>query len=128
MLNFKQRLVRYLIGVLIGLLLVYAFFGTRDWTGWTPENRVRELFVNSEIRITDKARCELKCCGRSIGHVVNAIATGDVLFSESETKGDPLFYVVQSSFDKEIKFTFQTKDSIATLVKVVKPGVTCPCD
>lgn len=127
MLNFKQRLFRYLIGVFIGLLLVYAFFGTRDWTSWTPGNRVLELLSHSEVRISDMARCQLKCAGRSIGHVVNAVSAGDVLFRESETKGDPIHYVVQSEWDPEIKFTFETSDSVATLVKVSKEGLDCPC-
>ena len=40
--KFQQRLNRYLLGVALGLILVFVMFNGRDWLGWLPQNQVRK--------------------------------------------------------------------------------------
>ena len=127
MLTFKQRLARYLIGVGIGLVLVYAFFGSRDWLGWTPGNRVLELLQHSQLEVSSPAVCQLKCTGLNEAGITWMIQDGKVLFGESRTREQPLLYVLRDPHDERIKMTFETRDSLAILVKVTREGFSCDC-
>lgn len=57
--DFLRRLKFYGIGFGIGLLLVYAVFGTRSCT--TPNELKMQELVFQTFRLSDKAKCKLAC-------------------------------------------------------------------
>jgi hypothetical protein len=57
--TFLQRLKYYGIGLSIGLLIVYAMFGTRSCTT-TNEMKMQEL-VFQHFELSERAKCKLKC-------------------------------------------------------------------
>jgi hypothetical protein len=57
--TFLQRLKFYGIGLGIGLLIVYAMFGTRSCTT-TNEMKMQEL-VFQDFELSERAKCKLKC-------------------------------------------------------------------
>ena len=57
--NFLRRLKFYGIGFGIGLLMVYAIFGTRSCT--TPNEMKMQELVFQYMRFSEKALCKLHC-------------------------------------------------------------------
>jgi hypothetical protein len=57
--TFLGRLKFYGIGFGIGLLMVYAIFGTRSCT--TPGEVKMEQLTSRYFELSDKAKCKLKC-------------------------------------------------------------------
>ena len=57
--NFWQRLKYYGIGLLLGLLIVYAMFGTRSCV--TPNEMKMQELVFQHFRLSELAQCKLKC-------------------------------------------------------------------
>jgi hypothetical protein len=57
--KFSQRLKFYGIGFGLGLMMVYALFGTRSCT--TPNEMKMQELVFQHWQVSDKALCKLKC-------------------------------------------------------------------
>lgn len=131
--NFGRRLRFYILGVLLGCLLVFGIFNQRlnILTDWLPGNRVLGLIQNSEALYTEEARCQLACFDLDSTDVENVKSFGSVRFKMSETHGDPKKYVVDlKSGAQKMRMTFSISDSLATLIKVEMPEkvVICDCD
>lgn len=129
--NLSQRFTRYLIGVMIGLGLVFVFFGQRSCTDWMPNDRVLFRLSETEMIITKKARCELNCQGMDTEDLLHLLRTGNVDFSESETRSTPIIYRVDAVHaDKgEYRMSFEARDSTSTLIEVKLDGAgECGCE
>lgn len=124
--NFNQRLLRYLIGVMIGLLIVYALFGDRNWTGWTPGNRVLKELREGSLHKSERAQCQMDCLGISDAAVKTMLTTGKVSFSESNARSTPRVYVVKNDL---LQMTFELSDSSAHLIsaRLLDNPNGCPC-
>jgi hypothetical protein len=57
--NFLRRLKFYGFGFGLGLLIVYAMFGTRSCV--TPNEQKMQELVFQDFKLSDKANCKLKC-------------------------------------------------------------------
>lgn len=124
--NFKQRLLRYVLGLGIGLLLVWAMFGNRSWLGWTPGQRLLRDMREMKLAKTEKAQCQMDCIGISDQAIKTLLVEGKVDFDQSSTRTSPKVYVIKS---KELNSSFEVSDSTATLVQVVlaESNQECPC-
>lgn len=56
--NFLRRLKFYAFGFGLGLMVVYAIFGTRSCT--TPNELKMQELVSQHMELSDKAKCKLK--------------------------------------------------------------------
>ena len=130
--NFKQRFSRYFIGVLLGLILVFAFFGKRSCNDWMPNKRVLLRLSQTDLIITQKARCKMDCYGLVDEDLFHLLKTGNVNFRESNPRGYPLIYVVvaeRESDNLEYAMNFEARDSSSTLINVfLEETQTCDCD
>ena len=50
--KFKNRIKYFLVGLSIGVILVYFMFGNRGCS-WLPENRVKNMIGEKEIVVGD---------------------------------------------------------------------------
>lgn len=87
--TFWRRFRTYLIGVGLGLLLVYIFFGDRDLGFWTPEGRVLTAIDSSEISLSDKVICQLTCLSLEEQDWKELVSVANVDFSNSATRKKP---------------------------------------
>lgn len=87
--GFWRRFRTYLVGVGLGLLLVYVFFGDRDFYSWTPEGRVLLAIDSSEVTISALAKCQLSCLQIDQDSLQRLMDNATVDFSESETSKKP---------------------------------------
>ena len=123
---FWNRVRMYLVGVVLGCLLVAFFFrGRLDWlTSWLPENRVLneiKLGANADV-FNDCARQ----CGMSVT-AYDLIGEADVDFSKSKVHESPKIYHLQYT-DWQWKVAVQ--DSTAELLSVSRMGEErwCLCE
>lgn len=91
----------YLLGVGLGLILVYLFFGSRDLPAWTPEGRVMTAIDSSRQFYSERALCQLECHGLDSSLIPEMQADAKVKFSESNTKKKPCpVYLINTHFRK----------------------------
>ncbi|KAA3651886.1 MAG: hypothetical protein DWP98_02115 [Bacteroidetes bacterium] len=129
--TFGRRLRTYLVGVGLGLLMVYIFFGDRDLTTWTPEGRVLIAIDSSTHIISDLAKCQMQCLVLSDSSIYKIQEVADVIFSESSTQKKPCpIYKIKSTW-KEEKYSLTWEvcefDEVVTLNSILKEGTECGC-
>lgn len=137
--SFSQRLIRYLIGMGIGLALVFMIFGPRGCGKWLPGNQVKKWIRenNANIEVSALANCQMKCQGLEMDDILITLdeeSDSDVLFEESQTKGYPKTYVIKSSRgdeDVEFKFGFTLREDSSSIVASAQrldQIIECDCE
>ncbi|MEM9053643.1 MAG: hypothetical protein AAGC47_16430 [Bacteroidota bacterium] len=130
--KFTRRLRLYLTGFLFGIILVIFFFGERVsvLTAWLPNNRVLQSLEDTYQGESDLAQCQINCFELDTAAISFSFDEGDVQFGMSETRSVPKMYVVDTRYeDRLIRLSFETADSLSTLVNVELPadGRACNC-
>jgi len=132
--NFRQRLLRYLIGMALGLGLVFVFFGPRGCGKWLPGRQVKKWIKenNQNIEISPKATCLMKCQGLNVDDVIYTLGEeGKVLFNESQTKGYPKTYIIRAEKPEDmtykVGFTLR-EDSSSVVAFTEKVGQLEKCN
>jgi hypothetical protein len=131
--SFARRIRLFIIGILIGSLVVWGFlFRGRTFPAWTPEGRVLEALNEHPIRISSEARCMLNCNHITDDDILALIADGDVLFSESDIRGKDIpEYVVEGKGKnlKLYKMKFRSEYLTTVLISVLpSPNSNATCD
>jgi hypothetical protein len=130
--NLFQRFKRYLFGVLLGLILVFFFFGDRAdlLTAWMPNERVMKRLRETRLEIPDSVKCRLNCFQLDSATVATLISgDGNVRFAKSETRQVPILYRVD--FEKHtspVRLTFACDDSTSAVVGVLPLEGLQACD
>ena len=129
--KFARRLKLYLIGVLMGCVLVVFFFNDRlsVLTSWLTNNRVLLRLEMTTNEISASADCMMKCAQLDTTHLEELYRDGDVNFELSQTRQDPKIYVVDIRLkDRLSRFEFAAADSTARLQNVIFPNGDLSCD
>lgn len=129
---FFRRLKLYGVGVGLGLMLSYAFFGDRYPT-WLPGSRVKEELLRWEITYSEKANCQMKCSDISQDAITELITSGDVNFGESDVHGEPCpSYVIEGETPtgRSLRLVLAKCDSISDLTSItdISKKHDCPCN
>lgn len=128
-----QRFKRYLFGVLLGLILVFFFFGDRAevLTAWMPNERVMKRLRETKLEIPDSVKCRLNCFQLDSAKVAELIDDGgNVRFAKSETRSEPLLYRVDfEQHSTPVRISFACNDSVSAVVELLGlEGLQpCPC-
>lgn len=130
--KFTKRLRLYLTGFLMGCLLVVFFFNERlsVLTSWLPNNRVLFRIETTLNDTTDLAKCQMECLKVDTAMINYAYQEGDVQFRMSETRVDPMIYVIDTRYeDRLVRLFFETAESSAVLSRVELPfeNTSCNC-
>lgn len=130
--TFWRRFRLYLVGVGLGLLLVFIFFGSRDLTAWFPEGRVLTTIDSSSQSYSERALCQLKCLSLDTKSFQNIQAVASVDFSESNTRKKPCpVYTLNSEFeDRKYQMIWKVceNEEEVELLSLIKIGQACNCD
>ena len=129
--TFWRRLRTYLIGVGLGLLIVYFIFGDRELNSWTPQKRVLTAIDSSEVTISERAKCQLNCLEILADDWKKVQENASVDFSESNTKKKPCpVYKLESDYlENEFILMWEVceKDERVDLLSISKKGIDCKC-
>lgn len=127
--TFWRRFRLYLVGVGLGLLLVFIFFGQRDWTSWTPEGRVLTAIDSSAQSFSERAICQLNCLNIDSTMVFSIQKEASVDFSESSPRKKPCpVYRLRSEYAEEqyvLVWKVCENDEQVELMSIMKPGKVC---
>lgn len=110
--NFKNRILYYLIGFLLGLAIVLSVIGVRGCE-WLPENRIFQAISKTQIYIHEHDLKSIKC-NHSIDAVFDLLSNGEVIFNKSETKKElKKYHIEHKNLSLVISINFQ--DSISRI-------------
>lgn len=122
--TFSQRFMRYLLGVGIGLAVVYFMFPHYDWLGWLPQKQVMQNIREANFYYGGISECKMACYGIGNEQIQLARNEGRIEFSESEVKRSPkLYHLEYGNYDFKIELT----DSTATVIDILSAEKTCAC-
>jgi len=84
--NFRQRLLRFAIGVAIGSAIAYGFFGNRDWQcSYFPNQRVLVELSKKSWSFSETADQQWEAmAGRDSLAITHVFSSGDVDFDRSQ--------------------------------------------
>lgn len=130
--GFWRRFRLFLVGVGLGLILVMVFFGSRDWTSWTPESRVLTAIDSSEVSLSERARCQMNCLKINDNQLAELKAESSVNFKESNVKAKPCpVYRLESKLEERdyqlIWEVCEGKEKVK-LLSLIKIGQECNCE
>ncbi len=92
---FKRRIFLYLIGVFIGGLLAFKFYGDRLTSGgWLPEERVKKRLSSTLISATPVARQQLQEWPAELSDLRMAMPHATVDIGDSKRTPDSIYYHV----------------------------------
>jgi len=120
-----------MVGVGLGLLIVYVFFRDRDLSGWTPQGRVLTAIDSSAISFSERALCQLNCYNfqQEDWRLVHNVAS--VNFSESSTQKKPCpVYHLNSEYENEnyqLIWEVCENDEKVKLLSFRRKGKECDC-
>lgn len=127
--TFWRRLKTYLIGVGLGLLIVYVFFKDRDLSGWTPQGRVLTTIDSSAVTISERAICQLTCYQLPQEEWRSIHAVASVNFSESsvQKKPCPVYHLESTYREEDYLLIWEVCEAaeMVELLSVKKKGSTC---
>lgn len=119
--GFWKRLSYYIIGLILGSLIVAAIFGERACS-WTPSNRIKTDILEKIIVFPDNQIEKLHKVGINKSNIKNAVIKGKINYSESlnERSVFPREYIfeVNDSIDRKLQFTL-FEDSYISVVHVL---------
>lgn len=85
--KFEDRLKLYMIGFLIGLLLVYMMFGSRTCTSLSDVKMAQ--LRNQSFKVSEKVICQLKCIHKSSQQLKSELEFFRVNFDKSSPREKP---------------------------------------
>ena len=129
--TFWRRFRTYLIGVGLGLLIVYVIFGDRELNTWTPEKRIMTTIDSSTVSISLRAECQLKCLGLEDKKWVEIQQASDINFSESnaQKKPCPVYRLENKSETAEFTMMWEVceNEERVELLSMTEKGKNCDC-
>ncbi len=128
--NLFKRFRSYIIGVVLGMLVVMIVFKDKAnlFTSWLPENRVLQDLTDKKMFTTPKADCQLKCLGKTDKDLQQAfLSTTSVEFSQSQPQASPKqYYLMQDINGVKSALLVTVLDSTFTLNEI-KSDQTLKC-
>ena len=130
--NFRQRFLRYGIGVIIGVILSALFFSGRSCNDWLPGKRIKARMQLEGIQPDAPLQCLLDCEGstRADGNqVMEWLLAADINWSESAAREERPCYL----FEMQEECPFETltvcfsEHSASVGMAVVREATDCPC-
>lgn len=97
-----RRLKFYGIGFGLGLVFIFFFFQNRGCS-WLPGNRVKNSILDRVLVVSDDVKVEMDKLNINNDQLIEALNTGDILFSESDKGEKTKCYIIES---EGIKYGF----------------------
>ncbi|RMA64466.1 hypothetical protein BXY75_1342 [Ulvibacter antarcticus] len=119
--NFARRLVFYIGGFIIGLILLFFFLGGKKTScDYGPEARTLKNIRIKPRYFSNNVLSKLKEKGLDTSSVTVLLKSGDVLFSESNTDLDSCkIYVIQGvAFKRKCKMKVENCNDKATILEL----------
>ena len=125
--NLARRIRLFIIGLLIGAVAAWFFFGDRITSGaWMPEARIKLRLKETLMKSAAEASATMATWPTTIDSVRASVANGEVILKETRRHGDSHTYTVDVSLAgkparlKVLVLEDFRIDSMATLVGIAQ--------
>lgn len=128
--SFTQRLWRYMVGLLIGTLLAFFFFGTRSCSSWLPNPQVRKFLGEPGLVGDDRTRCLMQCGAVTMAELRAVLETGSIEYSDSDVRneaGTGKFYLIRTN-ERSAEFVVTDSTTLVRSLALDKVPEGCRCD
>jgi hypothetical protein len=129
--NFATRLKYYGFGLLLGILMVYAMFGTRSCS--TPNEIKMQQMVFQYFDLSEKTKCKLKCLHKNEALLKMELRHFEINYDLTEVHKKPCgeYYIQpKKEYDTVYKYHLVMLDC-DTITRIndimIAPGNTCTC-
>lgn len=95
-----QRVWRYMIGVFIGTLMAFFFFGSRSCMQWLPNEQVRQFLGDAGLMGDERTRCFMRCGAVTMADLRALLEEGDIRYGQSDVRneeGTGKFYLIEGA-------------------------------
>lgn len=121
-----RRIRLFILGVLIGGVAAWFFFGERITGGaWLPESRIKVRLKETLVKSTPEAAAIMIAWPTTMDSVRASVAAGEVILKETRRRGDSLTHILDVTIAgrparlKVLVLEDLRVDSMATLVGLV---------
>ncbi|GAB5556605.1 MAG: hypothetical protein SchgKO_08180 [Schleiferiaceae bacterium] len=128
-----KRLGYYSIGLVLGSIMVWVFFGDRDiQCSYFPNDRVLSDLRKKEISFSENSQCLWDCYqldSTAYHHILNN-ATIDFGKSQTRDTAAKVYYLETGNFSPAFAIEIENRDSTAEVVSFHYKGdsqVDCDC-
>lgn len=121
--TFKNRLLLYGFGFIVGSIIVYFIWTKKDATfDYLPEARVLKNIQTKELHASIPAKISFVGFRIDSTALSTLISKGKVDFSKSETKTEPCktYWISTHYNNQKLALIIENCDSIATIQRVIK--------
>ena len=128
--SFTQRLWRYMIGVFVGTLLAFFFFGTRSCSSWLPNNQVRKFLGGPGLMGDERTRCLMRCGAVDMSGLRVLLEKGDIHYGESDVRneaGTGKYYRIEDDV-RSAEFVVTDSTTLVRALTLEAPIDSCACD
>ena len=118
-----QRVWRYMIGVFIGTLMAFFFFGSRSCTQWLPNEQVRQFLGEAGLMGDQRTRCLMQCGAVTMADLRTLLEEGDIRYGQSDVRneeGTGKFYLIEGA-DRSAQFV--VTDTMTLVRALVLPAL-----
>ncbi len=123
--DLKRRLQLYLVGLIIGGVAAYFFYGERlTNSAWTPQEKIKQRLRSTLIKASPEAEQELNARAIDLGQVRASLDRASVSLQETKRTEDTLYYAVDTELKEQaVRLTVVglrdfDRDSTATLWRI----------
>lgn len=133
--NFRQRFLRYGIGVFIGVILSALFFSGRSCNDWLPGKRIKARLQMEGFQVDGPLQCLLDCEGvtqANSNQLMQWLLDAEINWSESSGREERPCYIFDMATDcpfAKVSACFSEHSaSVGMAVLRQDSDVNCPCD
>ncbi|MDA8606577.1 hypothetical protein N9L13_06050 [Flavobacteriales bacterium] len=134
--NFRQRFLRYGIGVFVGLLLSIFFFQGRGCNDWLPEKRIKSRMQLDGVLPSEALACWMECAGgpaqASNSTMMQWLLESEINWSESRPRQEPPCYILDTAPGcplRQLEVCFGANSGVVNLTSgsgLPPTGCDCP--
>ncbi|MBX2972898.1 MAG: hypothetical protein KF797_07340 [Flavobacteriales bacterium] len=123
--DLKRRLQLYLVGLIIGGVAAYFFYGERlTNSAWTPQEKIKQRLRSTLIQAAPEAEAQLQERSIDLATVRASLDKADVDLKDTKRTDDSLYYAVDTKLQgRDVRLIVVglrdfDRDSTATLWRI----------
>jgi len=119
--NFLRKLATYMLGVGLGVIMVYFIFGDRDiQCNYFPNDRVLYDLRKKELQYSESVAAQMQANSLNDSVVMWALERGKVDFEQSQTEKEPCKEYFIELKEPAYQMNIRNCDSVATVLELKK--------
>ena len=123
--DLKRRIQLYLVGLIIGGVVAYLFYGQRlTNSAWMPSEKIKQRLQSTLVKASPEAEQQLTARALQLNDVRTSLDAASVKTGDTKHSGDSLFYTVETTLQGKparlivVGLRDFDRDSTATLMRI----------